>query len=82
MTRVLIDLYLAEAKTLQTKPSGDTAAQVYTLFREQVFKKHSLDTAIFNRSIQWYTNHADVLDQVYNDVVDSLALRSEVANWD
>lgn len=82
MTRVLMDMHIAEAKTLQTKAIGDTSYQVYLNFRNQAFAKHKLDTATFNRSFRWYTAHAQVLDKAYQDAVDSLGLRSEKGIWD
>ena len=81
MTAVIMDLYIAEAKTMKTKAQSDTTLAVYQIYKDAVYKKHKLDTATFNRSFRWYTSHTEMMDKVYQEVVDSLGLREEKRNW-
>ena len=81
MTKVLIDLHIAEAKALQTRSPGDTVAVVYEILRKSVLERNHTDTATFYRSFSWYATHTNEFDKIYEDIVDSLGVREVKTDW-
>jgi len=75
MTNVLMDIHIAEAKTIMRGLPPDSGKMLFRLYEDSVFKKHHITRAKFDSSYKYYTSHMDVFNKVYASVVDSLSLR-------
>jgi hypothetical protein len=82
MTKILIDLHIAEAQTMNSNIRGlDTTQAFYENLTAKIYKQYKIDTALYNRSFRWYTQHPIQLDSIYVDIVDSLGLMESKGRW-
>ncbi len=81
MIAVLTDVEIAEAAKNQHVLMGDTIADFTAASFKFIFDKHKVNAADFQRSMDWYAAHPDMLNKIYEEVVNSLSKKqSEVAN--
>ena len=74
MTDVLVDIHLAEA-TVRMGSDSLTRLNDTTNLRirfADVFRKHDVSPGDFNKSLDYYLKHIDVLDNIYGDVIKRL----------
>lgn len=75
MISILNDIHIAESEiTIKNLPS-DSAKLYFYKFEQAIFKKHSTDSATFNKSFKYYLSQGVLFDQIYGEVVDSLGLK-------
>lgn len=81
MIAVLADVQIAEAALTQQATKGKLASDYTASYYKFVFEKHKITSQEFKRSMNWYTLHPDMLDKVYEEVINQLSKKqSEVAN--
>lgn len=79
MVNILIDVHIAEGKTTQSGLPRDSALAYYRFLEDEIFEKYDIDSARYNMSMHYYTEQIDVLDEIYEVVLDSLNLKSAAA---
>lgn len=77
MVRVLIDVHILEAKVKKLYLSKDSMEAVYNHYERKLFEDLGVDRAVYQRSFSFYVDHLDLMEQVYNEVSDSLLARSK-----
>lgn len=78
MVKILIDVHLAEAKAMHFNlRSTDSIHFFYSQLEKDVFKKHRVDTATYRKSFQFYAEHTEYMDEIYQSVIDSLTVREK-----
>lgn len=81
MIAVLTDVEIAEAARNQHDIVKDTIADFTTASAKFIFEKHKVNATDFQRSMDWYAAHPEMLNKIYEEVVNSLSKKqSEVAN--
>jgi hypothetical protein len=71
MTEVLVDIHLAEA-TLRIANDSIARKNDTADLRErfaQVFRKHDVTPDEFNSSLNYYLEHVEILQNIYNEVI-------------
>ena len=74
MVNVLIDIHLIEGNLSNKNLPKDTGIIFYNLYEKDLYKKYNIDDSIYNRSFTYYSAHPQLMDQIYEKVVDSLSL--------
>lgn len=77
MTRVMIDLYLAEARIRQLQPQQDSAMVYFIPFERQYLDSLHLADSTLRASYAYYLNRPRELERIYDAVIDSLSLREQ-----
>ncbi|MDX5345969.1 MAG: DUF4296 domain-containing protein [Hymenobacteraceae bacterium] len=74
MTNILIDVHIAEALTEIHVPLYDSAQVMYERQEKQILKKHQVSEPQFRTSYDYYLKQEEVLDKIYERVIDSLSM--------
>ncbi len=82
MTSLLIEKHISETRAASQSLTADSAKALYDALQNIVYKKHQVDSAKFNRSFRYYSEHVEDLDQIYATIVDSLSLREATGKMD
>jgi len=70
MVDILTEVHLAEAKVSKLGVNAtDSLALVYKRLEAQIYARHKLDTAAYNRSYQYYAANPGQLAELYKQVV-------------
>jgi len=77
MSKVLLEIYMAEAKVLELHVSRDSAEKVFVAFEQRIFEKLDIPEKTYKKSYQYYLDNPAKLERVYAAVVDSLSLREQ-----
>ncbi|WP_158800499.1 DUF4296 domain-containing protein [Pedobacter sp. L105] len=68
---ILYDIHVVDGY-IASIPKQDSAKKVSAAFYKGVYRKFSIDSAIFTRSMNYYYDHPDVLSNIYDRVTTSL----------
>ena len=70
MTAILTDIHLVEGAKLGRRIMGDTVlADVYY---QKVFEKYEVSQEKFEESFNFYSDHPDIMDKLYDQVIENL----------
>ena len=72
MTSILTDVQIAQA-SLNSKARSDTSAQSMNEYIFNIMKKHNTTKQEFLISLKFYTDHPEILQQVYDSVITGLS---------
>lgn len=75
MTSLFIDIHLAEARIGRTIQHYDSSRMAYRVVHKNILKKHGLTDSTYKRSYDYYVNHPELMDKIYERVLDSLSLK-------
>ncbi len=83
MANILSDLHMAEAYAqLVPKDNGGYMSKnidTLKILYGHIYKKHDMDTSTFNQALGWYKKHPLEFDKVYENVLEVLSIRKEIA---
>lgn len=74
MKEILTDMHYADAYAFQEFRADSIYRAAAGMYLE-IFEKYGVDTAEFNSSFNYYVEHPDVLDKMYQAMIDSLNAR-------
>ena len=76
MAAILTDVQLVEAQIQmeQLERNDSTKAVVYGYYK-YIFQKHKISPEQFKTSFMFYSNHLDLLEHIYDDVLINLSKR-------
>ena len=78
MVSVLTDVHLAEAAlTLNTK--NDSAALVAAGYYNFIYQSHRITKKQFDESLDFYTKHPELLEKIYEEVINELSKKQAEA---
>lgn len=80
MVRVLSDVLVLEEKVTRLGLTGDSALIVFNTLKGKVFENAGVPDSVFKKSMDYYIDHPEELEQVYSVLVDSLNLREQRAS--
>src|SRR5688572_9129911 len=76
MTKVLADIQLIEASIQNdAMERSDSTKNIVYGYYQSVFKKHNITADQFRRSFDFYLDHLDLMDKMYDDVIIELSKR-------
>lgn len=76
-TTFLIDVYLAEAKLDVLNISKDSAIKLFIPYEDKMLKKYGLADSTLRQTYQYYMEHPQELELVYDALIDTLSLREQ-----
>ncbi len=75
MVSFLIDLHLAEAKMNYIEMrKTDSLEIIFRNYEKYLMNQHGLTDSVYLKSYEYYLDHMELMDEIYNDVVDSLSV--------
>ena len=81
MANILTDLHMAEtyAQLIPTDKGGFMTKNQDTLeiLYSHIYKKYDLDTASFNKALNWYKERPKLFDKVYEKTLAELSIRKD-----
>ena len=82
MTAVLVDIHLIEATmNLNVMSSESASIPGSSTLSIDVLKKHQITKKQYDESFIFYTQHPDLLNEIYQEVINELSrLQAKVAN--
>lgn len=80
LKRVMVELYLAEARLNSKALSRDSALKLFKPFEEKYLEKMGIQDSVLQKTYQYYYDHPEELERVYDAVIDSLSLLEQKNN--
>lgn len=77
MVELLRDFYLQEARFKEARLTEDSAVLVFTRLRGFYASRHGYGDSSIDRSMIYYLDRPDVLNRLYDRVIDSLMLQEQ-----
>lgn len=77
MVRVMVEIYLAEAKVNNMHQGRDSIEKVFIVFEKRIFEKLEIAETDYKRSHQYYMEHPRRLERIYDSIIDTLNLREQ-----
>jgi hypothetical protein len=72
MKVILLDFHTVEANIANQKLSGDSLAKTYRKNYSSIFAKHKINAVLFKKSLHYYTNKPNELDEIYTEIIQEL----------
>lgn len=76
-SKVLVELYLAEARMNSTAIQRDSAMKLFAAYEDKLFSQFNLPDSIVLKTQQYYVDHPQQLEKIYDSVIDTLSLREK-----
>ncbi|MFA8300270.1 MAG: DUF4296 domain-containing protein [Hyphomicrobiales bacterium] len=75
MTNIMIELQIADAAISFRKNRGLDFEDYQSPYYQYVFNKYDVDASLFKESMAFYDKNPKILEQMYQNVKDSLSLK-------
>ncbi|MBX2895884.1 MAG: DUF4296 domain-containing protein [Cyclobacteriaceae bacterium] len=76
-SKFLVEVYLAEARMNSTALQRDSAIKVFAAYENKLFNQFNLSDSIILKTQQYYMDHPQQLEKIYDSVIDTLNLREK-----
>jgi hypothetical protein len=76
-SKFLVEVYLAEARMNSTVLPRDSAIKVFAAYENKLFNQLNLPDSIILKTQQYYMDHPQQLEKIYDSVIDTLSLREK-----
>lgn len=76
-SKVLVEIYLAEARMNSSAIPRDSAALLFLPFEERLFQNLELSDSVVRKTYQYYVDNPEELEKIYDSVIDTLSLREK-----
>ncbi len=74
MVKVMVDVQLAEALIQnQSLNSNDSTKKIAASYYKKIFEKNAISEQQFRESFLYYSHHLELLNKVYEDVINELS---------
>jgi len=80
LTKIMIELYLGEARLTNSALAYDSGRKLFIPYEESVLKKYGVADSTLKKTYQYYFDHPTELEKIYAIVIDSLSLRERKAS--
>jgi Domain of unknown function (DUF4296) len=80
MAAVMVNVYLAEARLNSSLMVRDSARQIFKPYEDKLLSEKGIQDSVLKKSYLYYLEHTRELEQIYDAVIDTLALREQKAN--
>lgn len=82
MVSILTDVHELEAKVNLLRLENDSSTRLFKEQQALIFEKHNVNDSVYNLSFTYYMRRVDLMNKIYEAVVDSLSLRKNVERRD
>lgn len=72
MVYIMMDIHLAEAG-LKSVPADTIEPLNIKNYYDAIYKKHNTNDSVFNRSLKFYTEHPELLEQIYQKITEEMS---------
>ncbi|MEO8086453.1 MAG: DUF4296 domain-containing protein [Bacteroidota bacterium] len=72
MVPVLVDIHVAQAATGLFN-TGDTSKYTMNDYIPYILSIHHIEKAVYDSSVAFYTQHPEIMQEMYDDVIDELS---------
>ncbi len=79
MVRILADVHTTEAQIERQIIYPDTALMSYNYIQDELLKRHGVTQQQFRDTYRYYLNHLKEMDQLYEEIIDTLSTRESKA---
>jgi hypothetical protein len=73
-SKLILEMYLAEAKLTSLDISKDSVYKLFVPYEEKYLKKSGISDTLLHNTYQYYFDHPQEFEQIYDRVIDSLSL--------
>jgi Domain of unknown function (DUF4296) len=77
MVSVLSELYISEQKISTLGVKRDSLRQVFGLMKDSIFERTGVSDSVFKKSMNYYMDRPQALENIYTVLIDSLNLREQ-----
>ena len=77
MVEWMIDMYLVEARIQVLHIMRDSAYKIFVPYQDSLMRKRGLQDSVLRKSYQYYLDHLEEFEALYDTVIDSLSLREQ-----
>lgn len=78
MVSILTDIHELEAKINMLRLEHDSSKLLFNEHQARIFEQHNVSDSLYIKSFDYYMNRVDLMNKIYEAVVDSLSLRKNV----
>lgn len=78
MVKYLIDLHIAEAQVQNLRLKKDSSDIVFDIYEKHLLDSNDLTDSLFIRSYNYYLRNPQLMENIYESVVDSISVRKSV----
>ncbi len=75
MSLILLDIYISENELSNLGMNRDTTVEIFKKYEKLIFERNNIDEEKYRKSLTYYYDHPDMLEKIYDIVLDSLTLR-------
>lgn len=76
-SKVLVEVYMAEARMNSTALQRDSAMKLFAAYETKMLQQFELPDSIVLKTQQYYVDHPEQLEKIYDSVIDTLSLREK-----
>lgn len=78
MAAILADIHVAESRVnrLQLR-SLDSSLLIFGRLKADIWKKHKVDTLVYNKSYSYYMSHPQIMTRIYEKVNKNIEVREK-----
>lgn len=77
MVNVMTELYLAEEKANRLSIPSDSVRKIFPMFSARALEKAGVSDTVFRKSLNYYMDEPEKLENIYTILVDSLNLKAQ-----
>lgn len=77
MVDLLIDIYLAEARTTLLPVNRDSAYRLFLPYQDSLMRRKGIADSTLKKAYSYYLGHPAEFEAIYDAVIDSLSLREQ-----
>ncbi len=75
MVNITIDMQLLEASFSNKNLPHDSAIFLFKKYEQDLFRQYKITDSTYRKSFNFYSGNPQIMDKIYERVVDSLSLR-------
>ncbi len=77
LSKLMVEIYLAEARAAGNGLPRDSAAKYFAPQEQKIFAKAGVSESTIRVTYQYYIDHPQKFEKIYDAVIDSLNLREQ-----
>lgn len=76
-SKILVQVYMAEARMNSTALPRDSAVKLFAAYEDKMLQRFELPDSVVLKTQQYYVDHPEQLEKIYDSVIDTLSLREK-----
>lgn len=79
MEDILFDVHIVDGY-VTTFPNPDSSKKIASAYYKGIYKKFGVDSALYNKSLNYYYAHPDVMNTMYENITKKLSKTKDKVN--